>query len=125
MIWGKVRLFGPSMRKICPFLDMFHIYKKMLENIWVQPELFRTFLAPLMHQFYPKTPVRKKPRLKQIEITLTCCHLVYPTVRDQILQTLDLIDNAMIKTHLRNIIFLFEFLIPIVSSIYLLLILLV
>lgn len=112
MIWGKTKMFKSDIRRICPFLDMFHIYKKMLENIWSQPELFRTFLAPLMHTFYPNSVVKKKPQLKQIELTLTCCRLAYPKVRDAILFLNDMALDPKIKTHIKNIIFMFEFLIP-------------
>ncbi len=91
-------MFRSDIRRICPFLDMFHIYKKMLENIWSQPELFRTFLAPLMHAFYPNSVVKKKPQLKQIELTLTCCRLAYPKVRDALLFLNDMALEPKIKT---------------------------
>lgn len=112
MIWGRTQLFNPEIRRICMFLDMFHVYKKMLENIWRQPELYRTFIAPLMHSFYPNSKVAKTGRLKQIELILTCCQLVYPSVRQEMQLTLALIADSKIKQHLRNIIFMFEFLIP-------------
>lgn len=114
MIWGKTRIFKQEIRRMCPFLDMFHIYKKMLENIWAQPELFRSFLAPLMHQFYPNSGVKRKPPLKQIELTLTCCRLAYPKIRDALLYLNDMELDVKVKTHIRNIIFMFEFLIPMV-----------
>lgn len=112
MIWGESKMFKDEIRRICPFIDFFHVYKKMLENIWSQPELFNTFIAPLMHIFYPNSIVKKKPPLKQIELTLTCCRLVYPSIRDSLLYLNDMALDPKIKTHIRNIIFMFEFLLP-------------
>ena len=112
MVWSNPQIFSGRIRRVCPFMDLFHVYKKMLENTWGSPELFYPFLAPFMHHFYPKSKVFKKPNLKQIEIALTCCRLVYPDIRPILLISLDVVTNPIIRTHYRNLIFLFEFLIP-------------
>jgi hypothetical protein len=91
------------------------VYKKGMEVVYRTPELFYPFLAPLLHSFFGKSKVRSKPVLKQIEICLSVCAKVYPSIREELLGIpLDNVD-PIILNHVRNLILMFEFLIPVVS----------
>lgn len=90
----------------------------MLEAIWRLPELFEPFLAPFAHDFYPSTKVKRKPNLKQIEINFAACRLVYPQIRPFLLEVLEICPSTIIRVHLRNLRFFFEFLLPTVCFSY-------
>ena len=115
MVWSKSSLFNRNIRQICPFMDLFHIYKKMNEAIWRMPQFFEPFIAPLMHEFYPKSKVFRKTNLKQIEITLTACRLVYPELQQLLLEVQKSCTCSITRVHLRNLRFFFEFLLPTVG----------
>ena len=72
---------GPNFHFICPFMEMFHPFKVLMEKIWAYPGFYCAFWAPLQHVFYPDTGVFLKPNLKQIEATLLCVRLAYPVIR--------------------------------------------
>ena len=112
MVWSNYPLWNVNIRQICPFLDLFHIYKKMLEATWRLPQFFEPFLAPLMHQFYPSSKLKRKPNLKQIEITLAACRLVYPEIRELLVEAQTNCFCDITRVHLRNLQFFFQFLLP-------------
>jgi len=95
-------------------MEFFHPYKKLLEDVWRKPELFYTFFAPLCHSLNPKSPVKIKPKLKLIDSYFTMLRLLWPEFRAGFRGLLpDL--TGKIKTHMQNILLIFEFFIPIVS----------
>jgi hypothetical protein len=94
-------------------MELFHVYKKCLESIWREPVFFYPFLAPLKHAFYPDSKVKQKPHLKEIEIVFTACTLVYPDIKDRMHQV-EQKTEGIVKTHMRNLLILFEFFLPVV-----------
>lgn len=98
-------------------MEFFHPYKKLLEDVWKKPELFYTFFAPLSHSLNPKSPVKIKPKLKLIDSYFTMLRLLWPEFRTEF-RTLLVNQSGKLKTHLQNILLIFEFFIPIVSYFY-------
>jgi hypothetical protein len=121
MLWSKVPIFKSLARFVCPVMELFHIYKMSLQVTWRDSCLFYPFIAPLEHSFFPEGGVRVKPHLKQIEIVFTSLAFVYPEFRERLLWLQDSITGPA-KTHLRNFIFMMEFLIPVVSFLYILIV---
>jgi hypothetical protein len=97
MIWAKDPIFQAGARFICPTMELFHIYKKGIEVLWREPIFFFPFIAPLMHRFYPESKVLSKPKLKQMEIVFTAFLLVYPEIRDRLLQLQDSVEEGIVK----------------------------
>jgi len=95
-------------------MELFHTYKKAQEVAFRAPEFFYPFLAPLLHVFYPKSKVRSKPHLKQIEICFTICALVYPKIKEELLAINPDELEIDLRNHWRNLVLLFEFFIPLV-----------
>jgi hypothetical protein len=116
MIWSQTPIFQAGARFVCPTMELFHIYKKGIEVLWREPIFFFPFIAPLMHRFYPQSKVLPKPKLKQMEIVFTALILIYPEIRERViaLQDRQAEMEEKEKNHLRNLIFLFEFALPIV-----------
>ena len=94
-------------------MELFHPYKKLLEDTWRKPEFFYSFFAPLSHSFHPNGAVYKKPKLKQIESFVTALRLIWPEFRDHFWVILDYV-NGLQKKHLRNVLLIMEFFVPIV-----------
>jgi hypothetical protein len=117
MLWSKVPIFNSLARFVCPVMELFHIYKMSLHVTWRDSCLFYPFLGPLEHFFYPEGKVKVKPHLKQIEIVFTSLAYVYPEFQQRLLVLQDSITGPT-KNHIRNFIFMMEFLIPVVSFLY-------
>jgi len=95
-------------------MELFHTYKRAQEVAFRAPEFFYPFLAPLLRVFYPKSKVRGKPHLKQIEICFTSCALVYPKINVELLAINPDDLEIGLRNHWRNLVLLFEFFIPLV-----------
>lgn len=106
---------GQNINLLCPMFEMFHPFKILLERIWTFPLFYYTFWAPWRHVMYPNHSVFLKPKLKDIEINLTCLRLSYPEIRDELKRFLDKGDmKNKCYCHARNLYMVFEFLIPMV-----------
>ena len=106
---------GPNFHFICPFMEMFHPFKVLMEKIWAYPGFYCAFWAPLQHAFYPDTGVFLKPKLKQIEATLLCIRLAYPVIRARLHAFLQEADEPLLS-HARNLFMALEFFLPLVTS---------
>ena len=115
MVWASNNFLGGRIRIACPVMEMWHVYKKLLEDIWKTPELFYTFWAPLAHCFYPDSAVFVKPKLKMIESYFTAIRLVWGECREAFLQLIPTL-TPLLKPHFMNILLITEFFIPVVSS---------
>jgi len=98
----------------CPVLELFHTYKKLLEDVWKKPEFFYTFFAPIKHSFNPGSKVFAKPKLKEIEAVATALALIWPEFREKYHFLLTLV-NGKSLVHLKNIVIIMDFFIPVVS----------
>ena len=114
MVWASNNFLSGRIRLACPVMELFHPYKKILEDTWRKPEFFYTLFAPLAHSFHPNSPVKRKPKLKEIESYVTILRLLWPEFRAKYYLLLDYLEGSA-KVHLRNILLVFEFFIPIVS----------
>jgi hypothetical protein len=114
MVWASNNFLSGRITLACPVMEFFHPYKKLLEDVWRAPELFYTFFAPLCHSLNPKSPVKKKPRLKLIDSYFTMLRLLWPEFRAGF-HTLHRTLKGKLRAHLQNILLVFEFFIPIVS----------
>ena len=121
MVWSKERFLSGRIRFACPVLEFFHSYKKLLEDIWKQPEFFYTFFAPLRHSYSPSSQVFTKPKLKEIEC-VTALALIWPEWWDRFHFLLGQLTGKLYM-HLRNIVLILYFFLPIVSAIPLLFVL--
>lgn len=119
MVWASKNFLSGRIRLACPVMELFHPYKKLLEDMWRKPEFFHTIFAPLAHYFHPNSPVKSKPKLKQIESLVTTLRLLWPEFREKFY----LLDNhvkGLARNHFRNVLLVMEFFIPIVclSSVF-------
>ncbi len=114
MVWASNNFLSGRISLACPVMEFFHPYKKLLEDVWKKPELFYTFFAPLSHALNPKSPVKIKPKLKLIDSYWTMLRLLWPEFRQGFRALLPELTGKL-KTHLKNILLIFEFFIPIVS----------
>ena len=114
MVWASNNFLAGRITLGCPVMEFFHPYKKLLEDVWRKPELSYTFFAPLSHSLNPKSPVKTKPKLKLIDSYFTMLRLLWPEFRVAY-HTLHRSLTGKLKTHLQNILLIFEFFIPIVS----------
>ena len=92
----------------CPVVELFHTYKKLLEDVWKKPEFFYSFFAPLKHSFNPRSSVFSKPKLKEIEAVATALALIWPDYRAKTML------RGKALTHFKNIILIMDFFLPIV-----------
>jgi hypothetical protein len=113
MLWAKDKLLSPRARLVCPTMELFHVYNKCLHSTWAEPLFFFPYIAPLKHLFFPESKVKCKPHLKEIEIVFTSCTLIYPQIQERLFGLNDVVEGEM-KNHLRNLIILFEFFLPVV-----------
>jgi hypothetical protein len=97
-------------------MELFHPYKKLLENVWRKPEFFYTFFAPLAHSFHPGSGVMPKPKLREIEMYITTLRVVWGEMRTKFLDLAQFLPPPL-SNHFRNIMMILEFFIPIVSVI--------
>src|SRR5690348_5903545 len=118
MVWSRKRFLSGRIRFACPVLEFFHSYKTLLEDIWKQPEFFYTFFAPLRHSYSPSSQVFTKPKLKEIECLATALALIWPEWREQYHFLLGHV-KGQLATHLRNIVLILDFFLPIVSPVLL------
>ena len=81
MVWEQKPVLSARVRMACPVLELFHTYKKLLEDVWKKPEFFYTFFAPLKHAFHPGSRVFAKPKPKEIESVATAVALLWPEFR--------------------------------------------
>src|SRR6185295_8913170 len=99
MVWASKNFLSARIRMACPVMELFHPYKKLLENLWKKPELFHTFFGPLAHSFHPDSPVVVKPRLKLLESYTTALRLVWPEMRPSYLFFLPHLKTEPLLTH--------------------------
>ena len=118
MIWAHSPFLSSRIRMGCPVLELFHPYKKLLENIWKQPEFFYTLFAPIRHSYNPSSKIFAKPKLKEIEAVSTTLALIWPGYRPQFHHLLAAMEDGKRRTHLRNIILVLDFFLPIVCPIF-------
>src|ERR1051325_3977495 len=115
MVWSEKRFLSGRIRFACPVLEFFHSYKKLLEDIWKQPEFFYTFFAPLRHSYSPSSQVFTKPKLKEIECVTTALALIWPEWRGRFHFLLGQLTGKLYMP-LRNIVLILDFFLPIVSA---------
>src|SRR5690242_15377683 len=111
MVWASYNFLSARIRFAC---DLFHPYKKLLEDTWRKPEFFYPFFAPLTHLLHPDGPVYPKPKLKEIESFVTALTLVRPDWREKFHSLLPLLEGEFV-VHFRNILLILDFFLPIVS----------
>ena len=114
MVWASKNFLNERITLVCPVMELFHNYKKLMEDVWCQPELFYTFFAPMSHSLNPNSPVKIKPKMKLLQSYFTILTLSLSKWREAFLglrQTC----TGLVMLHLRNILLIFEFFIPIVS----------
>ena len=99
----------------CPVLELFHTYKKLLEYTWKKPEFFYTFFAPLRHYCSPGSKIFAKPKLKEIEAVATALALIWPEFREKYHFLATMLSGKTL-VHLKNIILILDFFLPIVSK---------
>jgi hypothetical protein len=105
-------------------LEAWHPGKHATDSIWRNKAFWPTFLAPLMHAFNPhssiwlKVPYAKKGQLFVILRQVYSNGELRKRLKDLVSARSTLVDKY--KQHLRNLIDLFEFLIPAVSVVSLL-----
>src|SRR5271170_7172531 len=104
MVWASNNFMSGRILA-CPVMELFHPYKKLMEDIWRKPEFFYSFFAPL---FFPGSVVNRKPRLKFIECFVTALRLVWPDFRDKYLLHLDLMTGLQRK-HFQNVLLILDF----------------
>jgi len=114
MVWASKNFLSGRIRLACPVMELFHPYKKLLEDMWRKPEFFYTFFAPMGHYFHPNSPVKTKPKLKYIESMVTTLRLIWPEFRTRFYLIYNVV-NGLERNHYRNILLILEFFIPIVS----------
>src|ERR1043165_8025874 len=86
---------------ICPIFELFHPFKILMEKIWSCDQFYYTFWAP---SIYPDSAVFLKPKLKDIEITLTSLRLAYPVIQQRLHSFLrEQKNNRPTYTHARNL----------------------
>jgi hypothetical protein len=119
MVWAAKNFLSARIRLGCPVLELWHPYKKLMEDVWRKPELFYTFWAPLEHSIHPTSAVYTKPKMKKLEAYFTAMRLLWPEFRELFLALPPPV-SGQLRAHLRNIILIFEFFIPIVCSLLLL-----
>ena len=118
MVWSHKQFLSARIRFACPVLEFFHTYKKLLEDTWRRPEFFYTFFAPLRHSYHPRGNIKSKPKLKEIESVTTALRLLWPDFRDDFHLLLTVVTGKRL-THLRNILMILDFFVPIVSLVFL------
>ena len=114
MIWSSKPFLALVARSASPLMELFHALMKSMHLIWRRPELFYTFVAPMMHSVYPRSGVLRKPMMAQVEEAFRACTIVYARLRPKVLLLCENLDGVY-KNHGRNLIFFFEFLLPTVS----------
>jgi len=114
MVWSQTPFLSARIRFACPVLEFFHTYKKLLEDTWHKPEFFYTFFAPLRHSYNPRGNIKIKPKLKEIEAVVTALRLLWPEFREEYHLLLTVVRGKRL-THLRNILMILDFFIPVVS----------
>lgn len=117
MVWASRNFLSERIALVCPIMEFFHNYKKLMEDVWKQPELFYTFFARLSHALNPKSPVKIKPKMKLLQSYFTTLALLWPEYRTPFIGLLQSCTGHLL-IHLRNILLIFEFFIPIVSLFY-------
>ena len=91
-------------------MELFHPYKKLLENMWRKPELY--FLRSSSSQLPSwEWGVLAKPKLREIEMYVTALRLVWPEYRTKFLNIMDVLEGPL-SEHYRNILLALEFMIP-------------
>ena len=115
MVWSQKNLFSGRIRLGCPVMEFFHPYKKLLEDVWKQPEFFYTFFAPLHHHFFPDSAVFANQKLKMIESIFTVVRMLWPDYRAKFHLLLTFVFGLR-RTHLRNILLVMDFFVPLVSN---------
>ena len=113
MVWASNNFLSARIRFGCPVMELWHPYKKLLEDTWKKPELFYTFFAPLEHSLHPASAVYVKPKMKKLEAYFTALRMIWQDYRQPFLQLLPAADGNL-KVHLQNILLLFEFFLPVV-----------
>ena len=106
-------------RKTVLWLEFFHPYKHACELLWKSEHYFTSFFARLVHALHPDSTVAIKPKLKYLECQYSILRLVYPAIRDELLQAIDGSPPGY-KASLQNLQLLFEFFLPVVSLLALL-----
>src|SRR5690349_6212166 len=114
MVWASKNFMSARIRFACPVMDLFHPYKKLLEDTWRKPEFFYIFFAPLSHFFHPGSAAYTKPKLKAIETYKTSLLLSWPNWRKKFLVLLPFL-KGVVANHFRNILLILDFFLPIVS----------
>ena len=114
MVWASRNFLSERIALVCPIMEFFHNFKKLMEDVWKQPELFYTFFARLSHALNPKSPVKVKPKMKLLQSYFTTLALLWPDYRAPFIALLKECTGPLL-IHLRNILLIFEFFIPIVS----------
>ena len=114
MVWAAMNSLSARIRFVTPVMEFFHPYKKLLEDTWRLPEFYYTFFAPLEHSFHQNSCVYPKPKLKRLESYFTALRLAWPEFRTRFLVLGDILTGKARK-HMRNVLLIFEFFIPVVS----------
>ena len=109
---------GKPMRSwLCVQLGTWHPYKQANQVVWQHwgPRVF----APLFHEVISDANFNKKARLATIACFLTYVRLAYPSFKAQLFQAYDQVKrlgtNPVGVSHLRDLVKLLEFFIPVVS----------
>ena len=98
MVWSQKNLFSGRIRLGCPVMEFFHPEKKLLEDVWKQPVHF-------------DSAVFAKP----IESIFTVVRMLWPDYRAKFHLLLTFVFGLR-RTHLRNILLVMDFFVPLVSN---------
>ena len=93
-------------------MEMFHPFKHLCEVVWGKDLYLFTLFGPLVHSVDAECKVKRKPKLKQIQIWFTILRLVYPSHRERMKKLVTTIQNPLIVLHLENFLIFFEFFLP-------------
>ena len=119
MTYSEYSPFHKNASFLCPILEYFHPFKHGAESIWQEDMFLRPFIGPFLHHFMPNSGIRLSSRLQLVCFTfyfdfilfyfrsklhLRCAnfHALLPSV------------TRMAKNHLKNLIALMDFFIPVV-----------
>ena len=120
--YNRNRLF------LCPILEYFHPFKHGAESVWQQDRFLRCFIAPFLHTFVPESGIRWNSKLQMVNFFIHAFSFVdggyiyfdaiwMGSLSTTFPQFTPLADDLHAK-HLRNLIFLMDFCIPLVSFLF-------
>jgi hypothetical protein len=97
------------------YLGVWHVFKQVQQVIW--KSLAHWLFGPLFHTMFPNSKFPLKPRHKFLSWLLSLIRCLYPSIRPALQAALE--EKAIPShglTYLRNLINLFEYVLPVVNK---------